>query len=573
MEPNATFLVHLLQDVHVLRPLVFMAARDFGFKTQVLVADRFRARDTSGIWLNELESICAESGAILNFFSDDWQGQRYLTGQGLLFAASESHIHNHAITHNIFRHAPATYLKVTLQHGFECVGFRHGGDHVRAFGETASFAADIVCAWYGSAQLTSLATSQAPKVVVTGPTSVLQMATGQVGQGSGAGLVCENLHSVRFGTDDKLESEFLRTFRKFAGAMNRQGRRVRLRPHPGGQHSARANAVLPRNVQLENAPLYRLDLREFSYGISPPSSVLIDMLLADIPTAVWRDRRGFIDVSNYDGLISVSSADELVSFAQEAERNRDQLVMRQRRWLERQGMPLEPADVYARFAKLFEAAERMEVRPPGSRAERERILAVTNHSPLMQRRIEEALATLTANGEVTSRTVTSQRLVGAGESLCRDSFCDESIATSLDAYGPSVIFLCGYPASTYKSILQWARQRQVPVIYFFDPGMVGGGSDEPRSGREPDGVAAISDLLADVDVIYAPTEELKARLEREFPKLRTVAAADAQQYLDKQQPLTASRRELLHIIALGHAAVSSPGKRQAKKEVSGCHVR
>lgn len=573
MVPSATFLVHLLQDVHVLRPLVFMAAHDFGFQTQLLVSDRFRARDTSGIWLNELEEICAQSGASLNFFGDDWQAQGFLKGQGLLFAASESHIHNHAIAHNVFRHAPPTYLKVTLQHGFECVGFRHGADHVRAYGETASFAADIVCSWYGIDQLTSLAPSQAPKVFVTGPTSVLQMAAGETGPGNGAGVVCENLHSVRFETADKLESEFLRTFRKFAGAMNRQGRRVRLRPHPGGQYSAKADAVLPRNVQLENAPLYRLDLRQFSYGISPPSSVLIDMLLAEIPTAVWRDRRGFIDVRNYDGLTTVSSADELVRFAQEAEQGRDRLLTRQRRWLERQGMPLEPADVYARFAKLFEAAERMAVQRPGSRAERERILVVTNDSVLMQQKLEEALATLAINGEVTSRTVIGRQLVGAVESPFPDGLCDEGIATSLDSYSPSVIFLCGKAVSTYKSILQWTKRQQVPVVYFLDHGTEGLGSDERISRTELDEVAALSELFHDVDVIYAPTEELKARLEREFPKLRTVAAPGAPQDLDQRQPLIAFRHELLRVIALGHASVSSRENRQVKKEVGVCPVR
>jgi hypothetical protein len=370
MVRTAIFLVHLLQDVHVLRPLIFMAAKDFGFQTQLLVSDRFRSRDTSGVWLREIEAICTQSGAALHFFGDDWQAHGHLDGQGLLFAASESHIHNHSVAHNVFRHAPASFLKVTLQHGFECVGFRHGADHIRAYGETASFAADILCAWYGPDRLTALAPSQAPKVVVTGPTSVLQMATGAASSGSCTGLVCENLHSVRFEAADKLEKEFLQTFRKFAVAMYRQRRNVRLRPHPGGQYSAKLNYVLPYDVQLENAPLYRVDLRQFTYGISPPSSVLIDMLLADIPTAVWRDSGGRIGAGNYEGLTTVSSAGEMIKFALDAERNRDRHVMRQKRWLEQQGMPLEPADVYSRFAQLFEAAERAEVRLPGSRAER-----------------------------------------------------------------------------------------------------------------------------------------------------------------------------------------------------------
>jgi hypothetical protein len=530
-----------------------MAARDFGFRARVVVSDRFRARDTSGIWLNELEFICAQAGATLRFFGDDWQAQQHLTGCGLLFAASESNVQNHVIAHDIFRHAPPTFLKVTLQHGFECVGFRHGADHVRAHGATASFAADIVCGWYGLDHMTAMAPSQAPKVIVTGPTSVLQMATGEFVRGSRLGLVCENLHSVRFQKADKLQSEFLRTFSKFAGALHRQGGRIRLRPHPGGQFSTNSGAVLPRNVELENAPLYRLDLRQFCYGISPPSSVLIDMLLADIPTAVWQDWRGLIDTKNYDGLITVSSADQLLSFAEEAERNPAQMVMRQREWLERQGMPLEPDDVYARFAQLFEAAERMEVRLPGSRPERQRLLVVAYDSPLMQARIEEALAPLTANGEVTSRTVTHEELEEPNATVFADRLISEK-ASLLDAYGPSAILLCGQGVSAYKLIVEWAKRRRVPVIYIVHEAALNLWSCDPREAMDEAEIAVVSQMLQDVDVIYAPTEELKAQLEQVFPRLRTVAGPGVHQGPDQRQPLKAFRQDLAHIIALTHAA-------------------
>lgn len=358
MKPRAIFIINLLQDVHVLRPLVFMAARDFGFDTRVLVSDRFRARDTSGAWLNEIDIFCGESGATYDCFADDWDAHRLLTGRGLLFAAAESSVPNHAVAHNIFRHAPAGFLKVTVQHGFECIGLRHGSAHTRSVGQTASFAADLLCTWYGLDQLVSLAPSQAPKVLVTGPTSVLQVRR-EPAEAEEAGLVCENLHSVRFGIRDELDIEFMRTFRKFALALGRRGSSLRLRPHPAGQYSARSKTLLPRNVKLENPPLYRVDLRKFAYGISPPSSVLIDLLLADVPTAVWQDERGLIDVGNYAGLPTVSSASEMMQFARQAQRHPNRLLAEQRAWLGRQGMPLDPQDVYRRYSALFEAADRM----------------------------------------------------------------------------------------------------------------------------------------------------------------------------------------------------------------------
>ena len=364
--PSAAFLIHLVQDVNILRPLIFMAARDFGFDTLLLVSTKFSARDTFGIWGAELEEIAGQTGARLQYFGNDWEAHRHLNRRGLLFSSSESHLHNHETTHNIFRHAPPAYLKVTLQHGFECIGFRHSRDHDRAHGPTASFGADIVCAWSDS-QLTSLAPSQRGKLLVTGPTAVLQLPLGPVERERGArGLVCENLHSVRFKAAARIETSFVAAFEKFAQHMAARKTRIALRPHAGGQFFIKNRVPLPANVTMENAPLYRIDLRKFVYGISAPSSVLIDMVLADIPTAVWIDENGEIDASSYGGLPAVSTARDWIDFAQTAVENREALIARQRQFLERQRMPLDPAEVFSRFAQLFTVAERMEICTPAA---------------------------------------------------------------------------------------------------------------------------------------------------------------------------------------------------------------
>jgi hypothetical protein len=333
-----------------------MAARDFELPTQLLVSEAFRTRDASGAWARELALLCEDTGASLTYFENDWDVHRLLSASGLLLAASESNVPNHAVAHDIFRHAPESYLKATVQHGFECIGFRHGRGHTKVAGSTASFAADLLCTWYDLPKLTAMAASQAPKVLVTGPTAALQAYPGEFPKAGPLGLVCENLHSVRFGMQDKLEGEFLKSFRRFALDMGGRGAAVRLRPHPAGQYSAKAKALLPRNIHLENAPMYRIDLRRFAYGISPPSSVVIDLLLARTPVAIWQDKGRLIDSSNFDGLPKVSTAEEMIAFATAAVRNRARLAADQRKWLESQGMPLDPLDVYDRYAKLFEAA-------------------------------------------------------------------------------------------------------------------------------------------------------------------------------------------------------------------------
>lgn len=525
MRPNrsAVFVIDLVQDVNILRPLVFMATRDFGFDALLLVSAKFAARDVLGIWRSELEQICAETGARLELFQSDLDAHGHLTGQGLLFTASESHLQNHTSMHDLLRHAPPSYVRVTLQHGFECVGFRHSADHVRAHGETASFAADLVCAWSDCDQLPSLAPSQRPKVLVTGPTSVLQMPAGSVQRGAGApGIVCENLHSVRFNNAAKIKTEFVETFAAFARTMAKQKRRVALRPHVGGQYFLKTQVPLPPNVEIENAPLYRLDLRQFSYGISAPSSVLIDMLLAQIPTAVWRDRAGDIDAGSYEGLASVSSAREWAQFARAAEDDRDSIVAAQRRFLERQEMPLDPRDVFSRFAQLFEAAERIEVRPAGSVAERERILFVANGNlPTLQLSFDKPLAPLVGRGEVATQLLTEPELRGPTEAG------GAQVKEYLNRYAPSAIVFCRYSGPGYEPILAWARREQVPIVYHIDDDLLAIpaaiGERKFALHNAPERLDTVRTLLNRADLVYASTERLKERLLGYFPRLPIVA--------------------------------------------------
>jgi hypothetical protein len=309
-----------------------------------------------GIWSQELANLCGDAGATLHFFHDDWDAHSQMAGASLIFAASESHLPNHATAHNLMRHAPAGALRVTVQHGFECVGFLHSADHDRAHGRTASFGADLLCAWSDDG-LASLAPSQRSKVVVTGPTSVLQApADAVVRQLRAPGIVCENLHSVRMSGAADFKLEFISNFAAFSRLLARRRRQVVLRPHPGGQYALKSKFPLPANASIENAPIYRLDLRQYAYGISAPSSVVIDMLFAGIPTAIWRNRGGGIDVSNYEGLPIVSTPDEWARFARDAEHDPQPFIADQQAFLARQQLSFDPHQIYERFAAIFSAA-------------------------------------------------------------------------------------------------------------------------------------------------------------------------------------------------------------------------
>ncbi len=527
-ERTAAFLINLVQDVNVLRPLVSMATRDFGFRALILISSKFTGRDLFGIWRDELEQLASETGADLEFFNTDWEAHQHLTGEGLIFSASESHLHNHVTTHSVFLHAPSSFLRVTLQHGFECVGFRQSADHNRAHGATASFAADIVCAWNSAERLASMAHSQRSKLHVTGPTATLQMPTGSLIRRLGApGLVCENLHSVRLNGAGDFRTEFFEAFAEFCQAMDKSGSEVVLRPHPGGQYVLKNEVALPLNARINNAPIYRVDLRKYAYGISAPSSVLIDMLLVGIPTAVWRDHGGGMDADNYAGLTTVSTPEEWVEFARSAAVDPERYLELQRQFLEREQLLVSPAEVYARFAELFRAARRMTVRPEGFVPQRERILFISNANvPTLQLSFEKPLAPMVSTGEIAFELLTEQGL-RAEQNLLGDPDRErEWMHRYLDSFDPSIIVFCRYSGPAHEPVLTWSRREQVPVVYHIDddllsiPPEIGQRKYEHHNSAER--LATVERLMTSVDLVYASTQKLTDRLLEYFPDLPVV---------------------------------------------------
>ena len=556
---TAIFLINLVQDVNVLRPLIFMGRRDFGFDTLLLVSSKFVGRDLFGIWQNELQLLAAQTGARVAYFDSDWEALERLVGQGLIFAASESHLHNHVTTHSVFRYAPPTFLRVTLQHGFECVGFKHSADHVRAHGPTASFGADLVCAWQPAEFLSSMASSQRGKLLVTGPSAALQQFQGPVERGpESPGLVCENLHSVRLNGTGNLKAEFVDAFSAFCERLEADGRKVVLRPHPGGQYVLKNKVELPLNARIENAPIYRLDLRQFSYGISAPSSVLIDMLLADIPTAVWRDAHGDMDAGHYSGLTTISSPDEWLEFSRSAASDPNHFVQIQRRFLRDQQMPLDPADVYSRYAELFQAARRIEVRTAGFAIERERILFVANSNvPTLQLSFEKPLAPLVGRGEVATQLLTEAQIRRCGDISDSHGQGFARLKDVLVQFDPSTIIFCRYSGPGYERIIEWAQQNKVPTIYHIDDDLL---AIPPEIGRRKfehhnaeTRIESVRYLVTSVDLVYASTNKLRQRLLDYFPELSPVAGKIYCSGSVLRQPSRPASRKFGYMASADHA--------------------
>jgi hypothetical protein len=353
---RVVFLLNLLQDLNMVRGLVYLTARETDADILLLVSQGFLKRDRLNSWQNEVARLATDTGARIFLYGSPAEAVAALEGgAGIVFAASESTLIAHWETSDVFSAVPPSYVRVTLQHGIECVGFLQSREHVMSHGRNVSFRADIVCGWMEAPALTSMVASQRAKLVVTGPPTLLQSPGSYPPEPQKSGLVCENMHSVRLRASGDHKTSFMDTFFAFAGEMGRRGEPVTLRPHPGGQYVLKNNVALPPNVELNNRPIFDVNLKGYRFGISAPSTIVLDMVLAGIPVGLWRDPAGIMDASTYDGLTEISMLDDWLAFERDVALRPGMILERQQRFVARLRMPTDPAEVYRRFARLIVA--------------------------------------------------------------------------------------------------------------------------------------------------------------------------------------------------------------------------
>jgi hypothetical protein len=518
MQRHAIFLINLLQDVNVVRPLVYMAARDLNLKTAFLVSSQFVERDKSGTWQQELTEIGEATGSPILIYENEMQAFQLLQEKaGVLIAGSESDAPAHAATHNVFRSAPSSFVKITLQHGFECLGFLHNRAHDVAHGREVSFAADVACGWCEGNRLTSMAPSQRAKLYVSGPPAALQLRRHAAQRAPGdTGLVCENLHSVRLNVTGDLKNEFIGAFTEFCATLAAEGRNVTLRPHPGGQYLLKNRVPLPPNAVLNNHPFYKIDLPRYAYGISAPSSVLIDMVLAGIPTAVWRDPTGVIDARNYEGLTEVSTVADWVDFSREAVAHPHRFVERQQQFLERQQMPTEPEEVYRRFATLLRGSTRSVV--PAKAPESERVLLIAPaYDPTVQLCLVKPLASLIESGEMRLDLLTERQMNDIFLKAARKPIARKWIAKRFALFRPTMLLFCRFGGPHTDYMFELARRDGIPILCHMDDDLLNVpeslGLQKAQRHNNPKRLIPMRFMLDNADLVYCSTKRLQERFE------------------------------------------------------------
>lgn len=510
---HAIFVIDLLQDFNILRPLACLAAAETEMRLTLMVSRRFIERDQHGIWTDEIKDLAIETGAAVVEFHSDFEAHSYLSGKhGIIFAGSESNLNAHTTSHNIFRYAPTSFLRVTLQHGFECVGFLQNREQSIAFGENIRFAADIVCGWMPIDRMAHLQSSERDKLISTGPTSRLiagRQTPRLPAPSASAGLVCENLHSVRMNVVGDFKASYMDTFFSFAHEMNKAGRRVSLRPHPGGQYVIRNAVKLPSNVDLHNEPMYRVDLSRYAYGISAPSSVLIDMVMAGIPTAVWHDGEGRLDTGNYAGLTHINSVEEWQSFAEAAIADPAPFLHRQRAFLDQTGIVVEAEAVRASFLDLLRAAQ--------GKSEPRRILFLANSEiPTLQLGFLKPLHPLVDAGQIEILLVTEAEMRAKyGKPSANPKQGKAWALSAIEAFRPDIAIFCRYSGPHVDPILAALHKHGVPVIFHIDDDLLNVpveiGAAKHKEHNKPERLATVTTLLRSADLVYCSTGLLLER--------------------------------------------------------------
>ncbi len=347
------FHIHLVQDFGTLRPVIRLAHRVATRDIMVLCSAEFAKLDASGLWREELNALCTELGIAPHGYETVFDAIRLLQGRsGMIIAGSESHLPNHAATHALFRGTPPGFLRVVLQHGFECVGLLHNAAHDVAAAGPVRFAADIVVSWFEASRLTAVASAERSKLYLAGPPTLLDRGTDRIVAETDpyCGMVCENLHSVRFERGSR--DDFTKFLNALAPRFLHLGSQLHLRPHPAGNYTQRHGLPIPERVFLNTGPFYQLALEAFGFCISAPSTVLFDFMLAGTPVAVWRDAEGRIDTTNFAGLAEVVTVEDCWRFVAQAAVDRQGVLDRQAKFLADLGMPPNAEERYARLLSL-----------------------------------------------------------------------------------------------------------------------------------------------------------------------------------------------------------------------------
>jgi glycosyltransferase involved in cell wall biosynthesis len=268
---------------------------------------------------------------------------------------------------------------------------------------------------------------------------------------------------------------------------------------------------------LQNDPIYRVDLTQYAYGISAPSSVLIDMVLAGIPTAVWQDADRTIDAGNYSGLTQVSSLAEWIAFADAAIADPSPFVQMQKEFIESTSIVVDRADVRTRYLDLIRSACGG---GPGARprSDGKRVMFFANgHIPTLDICFLTPLAPLFENGSLDPLVIVEgqiRKAMGPKASLADGQAW---LSRQIDEHQPEIVIFCRYSGPLAQYLVELLHERDIPVVYHVDDDLMNVpieiGEVKFKEHNSPERLLSVSALFAKADLVYCSTDRLMQRIE------------------------------------------------------------
>lgn len=324
---HVVIVLDLIQDFEVLRPLVTRCAQSPAWSNLwISVSDRVM---TSHLW--------PQISAYLDVMQIRWfkpisplDVVNVLGSErAVLITASESSANGHKFSHTVCQLAHRKTFKITVQHGYECVGLRHHQAHDASLPEGVRFASDVVFTWSSTDQLTNMHPSDRAKCIPVGIVKSgaqesavedhigqrLMQVGGKFAQAASQRriLVAENLHSVRF-VDANRYQRFLEFIR---GLEADSSVNLTLRSHPGKRTLERDDTF--KGYDFLTGTMRAQHFQAFDAFVSPPSTIVLDAVLAGVPTAIWSVREELGDCENYAQIPVVNACSDIDRWLQNSD--------------------------------------------------------------------------------------------------------------------------------------------------------------------------------------------------------------------------------------------------------------
>lgn len=260
-------LVSLPQDLEIYKPLVDRCVRRrLGFRLNLFVREGIATR-------YGLESLRRYSNGADLIVLEENIGQavmalREISNLSCLISSSESSVLAHAYAHEVFLGLSEPIVKITLQHGWECLGFTQHYEQVESFRGNVRSAADVVCPWSAEPRATLSFADGNQKVVAIGVCKF----TFESGMWPGRPIIADTHGVPRVLIADNRMSP------RFTGTTEMRHWDIFASDVSSDKRLSVSHRFHQRDATLGIDHVTSLSLRGCSYVVSPPSTILIDAL-------------------------------------------------------------------------------------------------------------------------------------------------------------------------------------------------------------------------------------------------------------------------------------------------------